>query len=67
MAAKRIYKVLNGKDSSITLVDASSGSQAVGYVVRGQYSAKAATTREVAELVGAGKKIEVAGEEPEST
>lgn len=66
MATTRIY-IVNAKGElagSAWLVEAASQSQAINHVVRNQYRADVATTRQVADLVTAGYRLEVAGDEP---
>lgn len=65
MAAKRIYKVVNAKDQSVALVEASSPAMARNHCARNQYAVSLPTTREVADLVVAGTKVETAGEASE--
>ncbi len=55
----RIYLVtINNEEKH--LVDASSQSQAIRHVARNMFSAKPATTHEVAALIGDGAKVEKA-------
>lgn len=57
----RIYVVINKETKR--LVEAGSAAQAIRHCVRNQYSAKAATPREVAAFMGAGFTLERAGGE----
>lgn len=60
----RIYVVTPKREGeALRLVDATNGTQAVGYVVRNSYAAKVATQAELVELVGKGVKVEKAGGE----
>ena len=54
----RIYVVIN-KESK-RLVEAGSAAQAIRHCVRNQYSAKAATPKEIAAFMGAGYGVEKA-------
>lgn len=65
MAAKRIYIInATGKPAvSAWLVDAMTKAQAINHVVRGEYSAVVATSRQVADLIRAGYVLEEAGED----
>lgn len=62
MATTRVYVVKEG-DSGGRLVEAASQAQAISHVVRGKYVATVATQGELVTLLGAGAKVEKAGEE----
>jgi hypothetical protein len=57
----RIYIVQNGADVPVRLVDAASQSQAIRHVTANLFSARVATTHEVARLVADGVEVEDAG------
>lgn len=56
----RIYHVAvtNGQTGENRLVEATSAAQAVRYIARGIYTAKAATPKTLAGLMSAGVKVE---------
>ncbi len=56
----RIYVVMTGEDRR--LVEASSAAQAIRHCVRGVYTAKVAATKELAQMMAAGMKVEVASD-----
>jgi hypothetical protein len=65
MTATRIYKVTETVETVLTrgaqfkvhLVDASSAAQAIRYCARNAYTAKAATPKDIAELMKAGYSV----------
>lgn len=64
MAAKRIYVVSDGGiPEGESLVKASTPAQAIGFVVRERYSAEVASQEQLVTLIGAGIKVQEAGEE----
>lgn len=65
--SKRIYVVtdLNDPSEPVRLVNASNPAQALGYVSKNRFSARVATTRDVAVAVKAG--IEVENDDTEET
>lgn len=65
MSKTRIY-VVKKSDGATRLVRASTGSQAIRHCTMGEYSAKAASSDEVASAMEAGSKIETAKTETES-
>lgn len=58
----RIYKVWDLVTGDTRLIDASSAAQAVRHVAVGKFSAKIPTTKEVADLVAKGAKVEAAAQ-----
>lgn len=61
----RIYVVREQRDDGerVALVDAATAAQAIGHVVRGQFTAKVAEQVELVEHVGKGVKVQKAGAE----
>jgi hypothetical protein len=62
----RIYKVTeHPKQDNVTcrLIEAASSSKALRYVVNPRFTVTVPTTKEVAELMSKGAKVEKAGEE----
>jgi hypothetical protein len=60
--SSRIY-IVNMKGVKPKLVDAITQAQAIRHVARGLISAKVATARETAMLMGQGIQLEIAGEQ----
>lgn len=60
--ATRIYIVRN-KQKDVFLVQATSQSQAVGHVVKGEYTCEVAGQVALVEAINAGVKVETAGEQ----
>lgn len=57
----RIYKVSGGPNEITRLVEATSQAQAIRHVVSDLYRAEVATTKDVAQAMGSGLQVEVAG------
>lgn len=59
----RIYIVQGPNEAKPRMVEASSQAAAIGYVIRGSYTAKVANAMTVHELTSNGTKLEKAGGE----
>jgi hypothetical protein len=62
--ATRLYTVTSPKGSR--LIEASTRAAALGFVAREEIKVEVATTKEVADLVAKGTKVEVAGDTNQS-